>query len=75
MFNWLLDKLTDHWEKKCQRRMGGIPMCWVIYHPDRPIPNIDFRLHPQFTDDEWLHDTFRDVAYYMRDNYLEVKED
>ena len=74
MLNWFLTKLTDHWEKKCKKKMGGIPMLWVIYQPDKPIPNMIFKLNPMFHGDVLLNDTFREVADYMRDKYLEPKE-
>ena len=45
MISRLIDKLTDYWEKKCQREMGGIPMLWVVYKPEKPVPNMEFRLH------------------------------
>ena len=44
----MLNRLIDKLEKKCQRKMGGIPMLWVIYKPDKPVPNMEFRLHPMF---------------------------
>jgi len=75
MFNWFLTKLTDHWEKKCQKEMGGIPMLWVIYQPDKPVPNMIFRLHPMFNGDMILNAKCKDIAEYMRSNYSEVKED
>ena len=74
MFNWFLTKLTDHWEKKCQKEMGGLPLLWVIYHADRPVPNIDFRLHPMFTGDMVLNAKCKEIADHMRNKYLEVKE-
>jgi len=75
MLNWLLTKLTDHWEKKCKKEMGGIPLLWVIYKEDKPVPNIYFQLHPMFADDKYLNDTFKFIADYMRRNYLEKKEE
>ena len=74
MLNLFLTKLTDHWEKKCQKKMGGIPLLWVIYKEDEPIPNIYFRLHPMFAGDKVLNESFKTVAEYMRKNYLESKE-
>jgi len=71
MFNRLIDKLTDYWEKKCQRKMGGIPLLWVIYKPEKPVPNMEFRLHPMFIEDEYLNYIFKEAANYMRDKYLE----
>lgn len=73
MFNWLMKKLTDYWEKKCQREMCGIPMCWVMYLPDKTKPNMIFELHPMFIDDRFLNKVFQMVADYMRDKYLEVE--
>ena len=75
MLNWLFDKLADHWEKKCQKEMGGIPMLWVIYQPDKPIPNMVFRPHPMFNGDTALNAKCKELAEYMRDKYLGVKED
>jgi len=75
LLNWLPTKLTDHWEKKCKKQMGGLPLLWVIYHPDRPVPNIGFKLHPMFTGDEFLKHLFNIAADHMRDKYLEPKED
>jgi len=75
MLNWFLTKLTDHWEKKCQKEMGGIPMLWVIYQLDKPIPNMIFRLNPMFHGDSILNAKCKDIAEYMRDKYLEVKEE
>ncbi|NLF83449.1 MAG: hypothetical protein GX568_05655 [Candidatus Gastranaerophilales bacterium] len=74
MLNWFLTKLTDYWEKKYQKQMGGIPMCWVIYQSDKPKPNMVFSLHPMFADDELLNSTFKGIADYMRDKYLEVED-
>ena len=74
MLNWFLTKLTDHWEKKCKKKMGGIPMLWVIYQPDKPVPNMIFKLNPMFSGDAFLNENFKQVAEYMRRNYLEVKE-
>jgi hypothetical protein len=70
----LLNRLIDKLEKKCQRKMGGIPMLWVIYKPDKPVPNMEFRLHPMFKDDIALNTAFKDIADYMRDKYLEAEE-
>jgi len=75
MLNWFLTKLTDHYENKCKKEMGGIPLLWVIYHPDKPIPNIDFRPHPMFTGDMFLNEKCKEIADYMRNNYLEPKEE
>ena len=75
MLNWLLDKLLNRWEKKCKEKMGGIPLLWVIYHPERPIPNIDFSPHPMFRGDAILNGKCKEMAEYMRDKYLETKED
>ena len=75
MLNWFLIKLTDHWEKKCQKEMGGIPLLWVIYDPDKPKPNILFKLHPMFSDDKALNSAFKGVAEYMREKYLEKEEE
>ena len=66
-----MKKLTDYWEKKCQREMGGIPLLWVIYKPEKPVPNMEFRLHPMFIEDEYLNCIFKEAANYMRDKYLE----
>lgn len=74
MFNWFLTKLTDYWEKKCRKEMGGIPMCWVIYQPEKPKPNMVFKLHPMFNGDKFLNEAFKIIADYMRDKYLEVEE-
>lgn len=64
-----------NWEKKCQRKMGGIPLLWVIYKPEKPVPNMEFRLHPMFNGDKFLNDIFKIVADYMRDRYLEAEEE
>ena len=71
MLSRFLTKLTDHWEKKCKKQMGGIPLLWVIYDPDKPAPNIIFKLHPMFADDIALNSAFKGVAEYMREKYLE----
>jgi len=55
--------------------MGGIPILWVIYQPDKPVPNMAFRAHPMFSGDAVLNAKCKDIAEYMRDKYLEVKED
>lgn len=75
MLNWFLTKLTDHYEKKCKKQMGGIPLLWIIYQEDNPMPNVIFKLHPMFSGDALLDDTFKKVAEYMRVKYLEVKEE
>jgi len=75
MLNWFLTKLTDHWEKKCKKNMGGIPLLWVIYDPEKPKPNIHFSIHPMFSGDAILNGKFKDIADYMRDKYLEAKEE
>jgi len=74
MLNWFLNKLTDHWEKKCQKKIGGIPMLWVIYEPDKPVPNMIFYPHPMFSGDTILNAKCKDIADYMRSNYLEKGE-
>mgnify|MGYP001136349720 CR=1 FL=1 len=70
----LLDKLTDHWEKKCQREMDGIPLMWVLYQPQNPIPNILFRPHPMFTGDEYLNTLCKEMARHMRETYPELRD-
>jgi len=74
MLNWLLTKLTNHWEKKCKKEMGGIPLLWVIYKEDEPAPNIHFSPRPMFNGDEFLNGKCKEIAEYMRDKYLEPKE-
>lgn len=56
------------------KKMGGIPLLWVIYQEDKPKPNVIFKLHPMFKGDWFLNETFEMVADYMRNNYLK-KED
>lgn len=74
LFGYFLDKLTNHWERKCKRKMGGIPLLWVIYQPQNPVPNIVFKLHPMFTGDQYLNQQFKEIADYMRSNYAELRD-
>lgn len=74
LLGYLMNKLTDHWEKKCQRKMGGIPLLWVLYQPEKPIPNILFRPHPMFNGDEQLKQQCKVLADYMRETYPELRD-
>ena len=76
MFNWFLDKLINRYEKKIRKQYNdGIPLLFLVYHAEKPVPNILFNLHPMIKKDDFLHETFQALADHLRDNYLEVKED
>lgn len=74
MLSWINRQL----ERKSVKKMGGIPLMWLIYKIDQPEPNMEFRLHPSIEHDEYLKKQFGDIADYLRDNYDEwnyLKED
>ncbi len=74
----MLDWINRRLERKSVKKMGGIPLMWLIYKVDQSEPNMEFRLHPSIEHDEYLQRRFSDIADYLRDNYNEwdyLKED
>lgn len=69
MIDKLLDRLVGHYEKKCKKKLGGIPLLWLIYQTDKEPPNIIFNLHPDIKHDLYLNKQFTEIADYIRENY------
>lgn len=63
--NWLV-KLA---ERRCYRKLGGIPIMWILYKPHIPKPNVFFNLHPTLRQDEQLTAMFQEIADRIREVY------
>ena len=68
MLNWIVKKL----ENKSRKKYGGIPIAWVTYKPEQQGKNITFNLHPSIKHDEYLSQTFQEIADYIRENYPKI---
>lgn len=67
MLNWINKKL----EKKSLNELGGIPILWLVYQPNKPEPNMEYKLHPSIKHDEYLKNQFKEIADYLRENYCD----
>jgi hypothetical protein len=68
----MLDWLTKIMEKRAIKRLGGIPLLWITYKPELKEKNVIFHLHSSIKHDEYLNQTFSEIADYIRENYPEV---
>lgn len=68
MLNWLEKVL----EKRAIRKLGGIPLLWIIYKPELKEKNVIFHLYPSIKHDEYLNSKFSEIADYIRENYPEI---
>jgi len=73
MFDWLLKKYAAYLERKAKKKFNGIPVLFVTYRPDDPIPNMDFRPHPFITRDEVIGEKFKDLADLLRDRCKDIE--
>ena len=46
MFLRILDWLVHYAERRAIKRIGGIPLMWIIYKPDKDPPNVIYNFHP-----------------------------
>lgn len=58
----LLDWINRKLERKSIDEMGGIPLMWLIYQPNKSVPNMEFRLHPSIKHDEYIGTRFKEIA-------------
>ena len=65
----LINKLIKYLENRAKKKLGGIPLMWLIYNPEQPIPNMIFKLHPSIEHDEYLQREFKAISDYVRDKY------
>ncbi len=61
-----LQWLVDTAERRAIRKLGGIPILWVIYKPWEPEPNIYFHTHGV---DKRLDGLMQQMAEHIRANY------
>ena len=69
MINKILDWLVDKAERRARRKLGGIPIAWIIYKPDKPPPNVDIHTHYTVEHDEYLRVRFKETADYIRESW------
>ncbi len=65
MLNWFVQ-----WaERRCYRKLGGIPLLWITYNPHLPKPNVVCSVHPTLKEDEQLKVMFEEMADRVREVY------
>lgn len=67
----MLDWINKRLERKSMNKMGGIPLMWLIYQPNKPEPNMEFRLYPSIKHDEYIGTRLKEIADYLRENYCD----
>lgn len=70
ILSWINRKI----ERRSLRELEGIPLLWLLYQPNKPEPNMEYRLHPSIRQDEYLKKQFKDIADYLRANYTDEWE-
>ena len=70
----MYDFLLRFFEKRSAKKLGGVPLLWMIYKPDQPIPNMIFKLHPSIEQDEYLNKQFKEISDYLREKYCDEWE-
>lgn len=65
----MYDKLIERYESKVRREFNGIPVAYVVYDKTQPPPNVYFVAHPEIKDDEYICNTMKRLAGYIRENY------
>ena len=69
MIDKVLDKLVKYFENRARKKMGGIPLMWLVYEPELEAPNMIFNMHPSIIKDEYLNIRMKEIADYLRENY------
>ena len=65
MLNKLLEWLIKHYKNKSRKKFGGELIMWVVYKPDKPIPNVIFNVHPELKT-LLINDKCRELAELVR---------
>lgn len=65
----MLNLLTRLSEKYARWRLGGIPLMWIIYKPDKPKPNVIVNLHYAIKMDAELTRKFAELAEMIRERW------
>ena len=69
MISKILDWLVNKAEGRARKKLGGIPIAWIIYKPEKPPPNVIIHTHYTVEHDEWLQERFKEIADYIRENW------
>ena len=69
MIHKLIDWYLAYAERRARKRMGGVPIMWMLYSPDKEPPNVFTHLHPDIEQDEELHEAFRAAAKLVRERW------
>ncbi len=69
MIHKLIDWYLRYVEKRIIKKMGGIPLTWVIYNDKEEPPNVIVNLHPKIEQDEELEEKFRELADLVRERW------
>ena len=65
----ILDRFVKWAERRAIRKLGGIPIAWIIYRPWQDAPNVYIHTHPEVGGDDGVTRRMKDLAEYIRDNY------
>ena len=69
MLTRFMDWIVKLAHNRAYRKLGGIPMCWVIYKAHLPPPNVVTHVHPLLKDDAKLKELYQQVADRIREVY------
>ena len=75
LLNKFLSWLEKRAEKMAIKKLGGIPLLWVIFKPWEKEPNVWFYPHPSIKHDDFLSKHFTEIAGYIRENWEELDKD
>ena len=67
----MLDRAVKYFENRARKKMGGIPLMWLVYKPELEAPNMIFNMHPSIMKDEYLNIRMKEMADYLRENYTD----
>ena len=70
----VLDKFVSWAKRRATRKLGGVPVVWVLYRPWEPPPNVYYHVNPECKKDLWLAERMREMADYIRENYFNDEE-
>ena len=72
--NRLLVWLSKWAERRAIRKLGGVPIAWIIYKPWESKPNVHLNIHPDIKHDYRIKQSMGSIADHLREHYSDKWE-